>query len=206
MCFLWSPLNWDLPTPLPQFSLKLPFLHKLLKFKFLPRDTLLNIYSYHNELSLLAYIAWFHQIKVTMQCDLIVSLGGSKCSWGGTLAPWGGWSDSVFNHDGPAPPFLLSLGWTLIVLIAPHTYCSLHLRLIINASRGQWNEDMKDSKIHIKDIASSRWTLLVLIAPDTHTVLACLHLRLIVNASPGQRYWKFTLGEACNQVRHKHED
>ena len=124
MCFLWSPLNWDLPTPLPQFSLKLPFLHKLLKFKFLPRDTLLNIYSYHNELALLAYIAWFHQIKVTMQCDLIVSLGGSKRSWGGTLAPWGGWSDSVFNHDGPAPPFLLSLGWTLIVLIAPHTLFS----------------------------------------------------------------------------------
>ena len=31
--------------PPPQFSLKLAFLHKLLKFKFLPQDTLLNIFS-----------------------------------------------------------------------------------------------------------------------------------------------------------------
>ena len=71
-------ISLELRSPPPQFSLKLAFLHKLLKFKFLPQDTLLNIFSpkqllwwlLFNFWKMKSHIAWFHQrIKVDKQCD-----------------------------------------------------------------------------------------------------------------------------------------
>ena len=111
--------------PPPQFSTKLAFLHKLLKFKFLPQDTLPNIFFPHQ----------VGQIKI-VQCDLMASQGGSKCSRGGTLAPWGGWSDSVFNHAATPPNnFLLTRGWALIASIATHMIVAFIITVIGDQKR-----------------------------------------------------------------------
>ena len=132
------PLFRHPPSSPPCFpnSLKLAFLHKLSKFKFPPHKIHPTCISFL-VLSACFYPARKYPIgRVMLKCDLIFSWGGTKWSRGGTLAPWGGWSDSVFNHAATPPTnFLLTRGWALIASIATHMIVAFIITVIGDQKR-----------------------------------------------------------------------